>query len=81
MHTVKITFNNDIFPTEVVIERDIEENVMNVTVQLAEQWSETESLGSAALHKLSVLASDYRCVWSTGDTKIGKKKLECLEMD
>jgi hypothetical protein len=66
-------FNNDIFQTEVVIERDIAENVMTVTVQLAEQWSETESLGSAALHKLSVLAPDYRCIWSTGGTKICNK--------
>jgi hypothetical protein len=44
----------------VVRERDIAEKVMNVTVQFAEQWSETESLGSAALHKLSVLALDDR---------------------
>jgi hypothetical protein len=44
----------------VVIEWDIAEKVMNVTVQLAEQWRETESLGSAALLKLSLLALDDR---------------------
>jgi hypothetical protein len=53
-------FNNDKFQTEVVIERNIAENFMNVTVQIAEQWSETESLGSAALHKPSVLAPEDR---------------------
>lgn len=59
-----------------VVERRIAENVMNVTVRLAEQWSETESLGSAALHKFSILAPDHRCIWSTDDTKICKETEE-----
>lgn len=61
------------FKLKYVIETQITEYVMNVTVKLTEQRRETESLGSADLHKFSILAPDHRCIWSTDDTKICKE--------